>query len=298
MARAHIVVARNDLPDNFLQTLDLWPNSSLRNQAVMPPGQTHYNTNYARDAVNNDVVLAGAGPITVNGDAYGLSGYLVANLALPGNLILNAAQAVALADRIYGLVANGLPLTSVSLNALTQALHFADLDAGFSTGSVSDVLRILSGERWLLQSGLAVADGGPNFDAAVNGEFVNRPNVELPESVRDASNRPIRGRSSFGQVIPTTTAVQDTTIGSIEDLNFNDALVVLDTGALQQSAINGALSRMASPTFSWQNPAFTYDATTGTALDIGGNRIDGPSDTTPYQARAVTVYAADGSVIV
>ena len=31
MARAYIVVARNDVPDNLLQSLDLWPNTSHRN---------------------------------------------------------------------------------------------------------------------------------------------------------------------------------------------------------------------------------------------------------------------------
>lgn len=305
MARAYIVVARNDVPDNLLQTLDIWPNKSLRNQTLDPAGQTHYNTWFLLDGVNANVVTAGAGPITITGDTYGLAAYLIANVENnPGvtNVALTAAEANAAAARIEGRAALGLPLTAADIAAILAAETGnagTSLTANNSTGSVEEVLRILAGERYLLQDGSAVADAGPNFNPIVTGEFVLRALVETPESVRtgnpgDANRLPVRGRNSFvGKAIPTTTAAQDTTAPGITDTNFNDVLAVVDTGRLQQSAINGALAEMASPTWTFRNPAFTYGGGATPAQTLGAANIG-----TDFAGRAVTVYAADGSVIV
>jgi hypothetical protein len=302
MARAYIVVARNDVPDNLLQSLDLWPNTSHRNYVTTPPGQTGYLTHYLLDGVNANVVLAGAGPITVTGDTYGLSAYLVGNVEVnPGNLAMTAVQAIAVAGRIEDRVATGLGLTLAEIDAIlvAEAGGTTGLVAGNSTGTVEEVLRILLGERWIIQNAAAIADAVPNFDAAVNGEFVLRALVEQPESVRTglpggANRLPVRGRNSFvGKAIPTSVVLQDTTAAGITDTNFNDVLAVVDTGDLQRSAINGMLSKMASSTWTFNNPAFTYNGGATPATDIGGNNIGAN-----WQGRAVTVFAADGTVIV
>lgn len=304
MARAYLVVARNDIPDSQLQTLDIWPNKSQRNQAVDPVGQTHYNSYYLLDGVNGAVATAGAGPVTIDGDTYGLSAYLITNVANnPGNGPLAAAEATAIAARIEDRVALGLPLTLEDINAIIQveAGGTSTLDGSGpdnSTGLVEDILRILAGERFLAVDGLQIGDGIPNFVVPVAAEFVQRALVELPQSVRsgdpgDAARLPIRGRNSFvGKAIPTTTPAQDVTAPGLTDTNFNDVPVVVDTGRLHQSAIDGSLSRVASSSWVFQNPAFTYGGGSTPALDIGGNNIG-----TDYAGRAVTVYAADGSVI-
>lgn len=293
MARAYIVVARNDVPDNLLQTLDIWPNTSQRNAAVDPAGQTHYNSFFLLDGVNANVVLAGAGPITVTGDTYGLSAYLVDNVLADfgaANRALTAGEAVAVAARIEDRVALGLSLRGADIDAILVAEAGANtsLTANGSSGSVEEVLRILAGERYLVPNGSEVADAVPNFTGG-NGYFVARPNVELPESVR-SGGLPVRGKNSFvGKTIPTSTPVQ----AGQQDTNFQDVLAVVDTGRLQQSAINGALAKMADPTFTFENGAFTYGGGATPAFDIGGNNIG-----TNFQGRAVAVYAADGSLIV
>ena len=293
MARAYIVVARNDVPDNLLQTLDIWPNTSQRNAAVDPAGQTHYNSFFLLDGVNAPVALAGAGPITVNGDAYGLSAYLADNVLADfggTNRALTAGEAIAVAARIEDRVALGLSLRGADIDAILVAEAGANtsLTANGSSGSVEEVLRILAGERYLVPNGSEVADAGPNFTGG-NGFFVARPNVELPESVR-SGGLPVRGKNSFvGKTIPTSTPVQ----AGQQDTNFQDVLAVVDTGRLQQSAINGAHAKMADPTFTFENGAFTYGGGATPAFDIGGNNIG-----TNFQGRAVAVYAADGSLIV
>lgn len=293
MARAYIVVARNDVPDSLLQTLDIWPNTSQRNAAVDPAGQTHYNSFFLLDGVNANVVLAGIGPITVSGDTYGLSAYLADNvLADFGGAAraLTAGEAVAVAARIEDRVALGLSLRGADIDAIlvAEAAANTSLTANGSSGSVEEVLRILAGERYLVPNGSEVADAVPNFSGG-NGYFVARPSVELPESVR-SGGFPVRGKNSFvGKTIPTSTPVQT----GQQDTNFQDVLAVVDTGRLQQSAINGALAKMADPSFTFENGAFTYGGGATPAFDIGGNNIG-----TNFQGRAVAVYAADGSLIV
>lgn len=294
MARAYIVVARNDVPDSLLQTLDIWPNTSQRNAAVDPAGQTHYNSFFLLDGVNAPVALAGVGPITVNGDTYGLSAYLVDNVLADfgaANRALTAAEAIAVAARIEDRVALGLSLRGADIDAIlvVEAGANTSLTANGSLGSVEEILRILAGERYLVPDTSEVADAGPNFTGVRSGYFVARPNVELPESVR-SGGLPVRGKNSFvGKTIPTSTPVQ----AGQQDTNFQDVLAVVDTGRLQQSAINGALAKMADPSFTFENGAFTYGGGATPAFDIGGNNIG-----TNFQGRAVAVYAADGSLIV
>ena len=370
MARAYIVLVRNDLDDNLLQTLDLKPNESLRNFPYAPPGQTHYVSHYLLDGVNAAVAVTGAGPITTVGDTYGLSAYLidhVEGLGVSGALLaLTAAEAAAASAGIEAAAAAGDPLTAAGLAAAmgggisvdntaqagaatTITLAVADnqaddyyngwtveitggtgvlgevrtitdyatgtdvatvgsawstnpdvtttytlvppvgLTAGNSTGSVEDVLRILSGDRWKLPTGSTVEDGGNLFETAVAGFFVTRPNVEGPLSVRSADGFPIRGRSAFGApVVPLSVPVQT----GLEDVNFNDIRAIFDTGLLHKSAGIGTLSEMKATTFSFLNPDFTYGAG-ASALTLDGTTeigVDGA-------ARAVVVYDAAGNVI-
>jgi hypothetical protein len=313
MARAYIVVARNDLPDNFFQVMDLWPNSSSRNQVIEPPGQTGYQSHYLLDGINVAVTIdnPGAGGANARDFAaatashYGLSTYIMDNVEHPtGSNALTAAQAWAIAAKLEDRVAAGLPLTLAVINAIlvVETAAGADLDgagAGNSIGTVEDILRILAGERYRVAGGAEVQNNATtNFVAVRRGRFVAAALVEQPESVRtgvagNLNRLPVRGRNSFvGKTIPTTAVVQDTETG-ITDVNFNDVRVITDMGALHASAINGALSRVCVPTYAWQNPAFTYGGGATPAADVGGTNIPAT-----FLGRALTVYADDGTVII
>lgn len=291
MARAYIVLARNDLDASFLQALDLWPNVSQRNAAVDPPGQSHYLTHYFLDGINTAITINEGPPRAVAAANYGLSGYAADTIERADlNRALTTAQATGFAVFCEGRVAAGLPIDAASC-ALWLAANVAAntaLGEGAGTATVEEILRILAGERYQVPAG-ALEDGGPNFVGARRGAFRTRPNVEQPESVRSQFG-PVRGRNPFvGKAIPTTAVAQT----APQDLNFNDVLVVSDTGRLQQSALNGVLSKLASPSYSWINPAFTYGGGATPATTIDGVNIPATG-----VARAVTVYAADGSVIV
>jgi len=298
MARAYIVLARNDLDDSLLQVLDLQPNTSQKSAIYDGTGQTHYQTYFLLDGVNGNVATqAGAGggaSLDVDGDTYGLSAYLLDRVEdTGGNESLTAAEAIAIAALIEADVAAGTALTLARINIhinTPAGVAGSDLDGtlGNSTGTVGEVLRILAGERFKLPDNSQVRAAAGTFDATQRGFFTSAPNVLRPESVYAANGAPVRGRNPFvGSVLSSTAPVQTGT----QDVNHNFVLPIVDTGALQLSALDGVLSELASATYTWLNPAFTYGAG-GTATDIGGTAIP-----VTGVGRAVTVYAADGTVI-
>ena len=116
---------------------------------------------------------------------------------------------------------------------------------------------------------------------SIVGVGTTPPNVLVPTQTGPG------GRKSTQPFFRTTVPVQAGT----QDVNFQDTRMVIDTGMLHKSALLGVLSELADPTFSFINPAFTYGGS-GTALTLDGTNIG-----TDGQARAVAVYAADGTVI-
>jgi len=304
MARAYIVLARNDLDDSLLQVLDLNPNSSqLPRPSVNPAmGQTGYATHYLLDGVNNAVTLAGAGPITIQALTYGLSGYLVdtiENDASAGEA-LTAVQATNIAGDIEAAVAAGTALTAAAIDALivTRSGGANGLTVGTSTGTVEEILRILGGERYRMPAGAEIETGGNAFVAARLGGFVTAPNVETPASVRTTHTaaRALRGRSStspFPYIRPGQPRAGQTPVQTgTQDVNFNDVRTLVETGDVHLSATDGALSKLKAATFSFLNPAFTYNGGATPAQTIAAANVPATG-----VGRAVVVYDADGNVI-
>lgn len=303
MARAYIVLNRNDLPDNLLQVLDLKPNSSQFLPAYdgQDGGQTGYQTWWPRDAaVNSDVATTnlGGGTLAMNGTAYGLAAYLIDNVENNPLGTITAANANAARNSILAKVAAGTALTAAEIadsltnNGVSNANPGSSLTAGNSTGSVEEVLRILAGEVYRVlddaQVQLAGAFNGPN------GAFVTRPNVEVPASERGVYGA-VRGRKSTapipylrsGELRAGQTPVQT----GDQDTLFRDVRVIVDTGELHLSALSGALADLKAATFSFENPSFTYGGS-GTARDMSNTVIP-----TTHLGRAVVIYDASGNII-
>jgi len=251
MARAYIVLARNDLDDNLLQVLDLEPNTSQRSD-LDPPGQTHYETFYLIDGINLPVQTAVAANITIDGDNYGLSSYLIDRVENTGGAgaALTAAEALQISGLIEGAVALGAGLTLAEINVMINTpagVAGSDLDGtlGDSIGTVEEILRILAGERYKMPNGVEVETGGGAFVGTIGGWFVTRPNVLQPLTKPG-------GKSAFGPVLPSAAPVQ---IGT-QDVTFNDVIVIADGGDLHNSALNGALGELAAATYSFLNSDF------------------------------------------
>ena len=102
MARAYIVLTRNDLDNNMLQVLDLKPNATPSQGSVIYGGspQGGYQSFYLLDGVNAAVTTAGAGPITIAATTYGLSAYLIDRVE---SQILEVCQGLAVQPRLESL---------------------------------------------------------------------------------------------------------------------------------------------------------------------------------------------------
>jgi hypothetical protein len=305
MARAYIVLARNDLDDALLQVLDLKPNSSqLPRPSVNPDmGQTGYQSFYLLDGVNAAVVTqAGAGggaSLDIDGDVYGLSAYLIDRVEdTGGNEALTAAEAVTISGLIEAAGSAGTALTLALINVMINTpagVAGSDLNGtlGNSTGTVEEVLRILAGERFKMTDNAQVQAVGGTFDATQRGFFVTRPNVELAASV-DGVYGDVRGRASTAPMShirpgePRTAPVQTGT----QDVNFNDVRQVVETGDLHLSATDGVLADLKSATYTYLNPAFTYAGGATPAQTLAAANIPATGI-----ARAVTIYDVLGNVI-
>ena len=310
MARAYIVLARNDLDDNLLQVLDLKPNATPSKGSVIYGGapQGGYQTFYLLDGVNGDVVTqAGAGggvSIDIDGDVYGLSAYLIDRVEdTGGGQALTAAEAIVIAGLIEAAASAGTALTLALINVMINTpagVAGSDLNGvlGNSTGTVEEVLRILAGERFKMTDNAQVQVAGGAFDATQRGYFVVGPIVELAGSV-NGTYGDVRGRSSTSPLPyirpgePRTAAVQT----GAHDVNFNNVRQTVDTGDLHLSATDGVLADLKSATFTWLNPGNAYTAAAVTAARPRATTLAAGNIPATGVFRAITVYDASGNVI-
>lgn len=304
--RIYIVMTRNDLEDNILQLLDVKPNVSQRSD-LDPPGQTQY-LNKAATSLACTLTDSGGG-VWVMDDVVGalvpgapagavnLYPYLIDNVENVGggNLALTVAQATEivddiLADCVAGTTDLDLARINVHINAAT-AVSGSDLDGAgggsSSTGSVEDVMRILSGENYFVAAGAAVSGGANAFAAAPVGYFTTAPNVESADSVR-SSVGPVRGKSPFhGPFHRPAAPVQTGT----ESVLYQEPRFLVEGGSVNLSELSGNLSVVTSANFQFLNPALVYGAG-GTAAYIDGTAIP-----LTGLGRAFTIYKSDGSVL-
>jgi hypothetical protein len=284
--RAYIVLRRSDLPDNFLEVLDLQPNTSQRRFPYETYGQTLYLSQFLLDGVNLAVQLLGAGPITFDGDNYGLSTYLVDNIENSGTVNdppLTAAEATQIAGLIEADAAAGTILDAATIDAhinTPAGVTGAGLAVGNSSGSVEDILRILSGERYKVDAGATVGDATPTFVPGRRGYFTTGIGrlADVPGP---------GGRKSTDPVFIVPPATQ----GPTEDLNHIYVRRLYNTGDLHRSALLGVLAQLKGPTFTFLNPSESY-GTGGSAIDLSGTAI--PADGV---FAAVQIYADDGTII-
>lgn len=367
MARAFIVLRRSDLPDNFLQVLDLVPNVSQQSWVYEPPGQTTYISEFLIDGINVQPQVTGVGPILIDGDSYGLSSYVIDRIEGPGVLgalpALTPVQAAAAAAEIEDQASNGGELTLAALNtALSEGLVVSDTAQGAGTGAdtlqlsivnteaddfyngwtvaitggtgagqtdtiidytsltdeiqvsavwilapdatsvydmlppvdldgtatnsigtVEDVLRILSGERYKMPDGTEIEDAGNLFVATAGGFFTTGIGRLQPTITGPGGKK-----STAGPVLPHVLATQ----GPTEDLNHNYIREILNTGDLHRSALLGVLAELKDPGYTFINSSLIYGVG-GTALMLDGTTVVGLNG----QAPAVQVYADDGTII-
>ena len=150
---------RTDIQDGILQISDLWPSKTLANGVSDPRPQ---GPRYISGPVTNTVVLASTGATQryFPSAQSGLAAYLVANVQADGagGAALTPTEANVAAAAILTRMRAGNSLTLANINTILVAAAGAgtELTSGGgsnSTGSVTDILRILAGATYTVPAG-------------------------------------------------------------------------------------------------------------------------------------------------
>lgn len=164
----YICMIREDIPDGILQVLDLYPNTSLRNQIYDPAGQTKYV-----NRLQNDTVAVSSS--ATSAEYKGLAAYLIDAVCDGGDDgALTAAQANSMATAIIAVLDAGTACTLANINTALQTVQGAtELTAGgtASVGLLADVLKILAGAEYVVPAGTDADTGAGNFKGSKAGAF-------------------------------------------------------------------------------------------------------------------------------
>jgi len=167
---------RTDIPDGILQVLDLRPNTSQRSLIYEPPGQTKYINRVQNDTVatttsGGDDVMASA--------ASGVAAYLLDHVEAgglgAGTSALLDADANTIAAAIIAAMDAGSDLDLTAVNALLSATvattELTDAGGSASTGSLTDLLKILAGAEYTMPAGAVTESPTGTFDPTEAGAF-------------------------------------------------------------------------------------------------------------------------------
>lgn len=185
----YICMTRTDIPDGVLQVLDLFPNTSQRNQSIAPQGQTAYINRVSRPDISLEQPAGAGNPLFLygvpGGDAEGLAAYLMDRSPADGAVQtpMTAQEAMDAADAIITLMDTATTaMTEANINAAVQAVGgglvaYDLLGGAWSTATLTDVLSILAGRGYTVPAGSQIATtqaAGGHTPAAV-GAFGDKP---------------------------------------------------------------------------------------------------------------------------
>jgi hypothetical protein len=177
---------RADIQNGVLQITDFWPNASQRNQSIDPIAQ---GPRYISAPVTATVSLGttGGNERHLLAAATGLAAYLIANVQVgAAGPALTPTQANTAAAALIAAMVAGATMDLAAINVILNAtIATADLTANTSTGTVMDVLRVLSGATYTVPAGTVVQiNAGADFFPQVGPAAWNAANFDY-DSYKD-----------------------------------------------------------------------------------------------------------------
>lgn len=294
--RAFFIPLRNDLGGLNLQIVELTPNTSQKNSVYDGEGQSGY-IHFMSDAPGETVVsgnsyVSGSRTTSPLADTdedgftfttaaeFGLLAYLRERVHVnPGDDTdyLTSGEAEDIVSDILSRVMAGSSLTASDINSIINSNvsgNDSDLTgdaAGSSSfGSVEDILRILSGETYLVKAGTILADDG--------GEF-----MDLATRLENADDVDYFAQGSF--------------VGAGE-AGYQAVRPLAMTGAVRGSVHEGRLSHLVGDnTLTILNPSFAYTASAVTSWKPRAVQIDGSNIPSTGTATVLRVYDSSGNVL-
>lgn len=172
----YICMIRDDIPDGVLQVLDLYPNTSLRNQIYDAVGQTKYVNRTTYD--NVQTTASGGNDVTVS-EYKGLAAYLLDHVEsgglAAGTGALSDANANTIAAALIARMDTGVTMTLANVNTVISATaansELTNAGGSASTGSLADVLKILAGGEYVLPAGSVTELPTGTFNPVASGSF-------------------------------------------------------------------------------------------------------------------------------
>lgn len=200
MSQVYITVTRNDIPNGVLQIRDLWPNPTQYNPVQDPIPQGPF---YLSQPVNETVATKSNGNIrTISRTVSGLAAYLIATISggqfdgpdvdilLDDDHALTASEANTIAGLIISTMQSSGTLTTAAINTIIQNNSATAVANGIglrtSTGTLSDILAILTGASFTLPAGHQVQDTDglftPIASIDIDDYFIGEKNNRLLDS--------------------------------------------------------------------------------------------------------------------
>lgn len=267
----YICLARNDIPDGVVQILSLVPNSSQRHLGYDPPGQTRYLNRVS----DNLVYFTPVGRMVADVD--GLKAYLVDRVEPVGGS-WTAANQTAVANRLLWRLDTGRSMIMAEVNAVIQTVFAAsdfDGSASNSTGVLIELLDILAGRGYRLPAGFIKGPGGV-WSAVQRGSFTYAATVYGTTLIH-------------GEIRPATVG-GDTV--QLEVRGITETYILMghtkSIGATDLVCFSGGSPQISAPTL-WPDsdrvPHYPWQMQGDLAYSTVTN------------ARVITIYDADGSVL-
>lgn len=174
----YICMIREDIADGILQVLDLFPNTSLRNQIYDPVGQTKYVNRCQNDTVAT--VASGGNDVTV-AEYKGVAAYLLDHVEsgglAAGTGALSDANANTIAVAIIAAMDAGTAMGLAAVNALISATaansELTSAGGSASTGSLTELLKILAGGEYVLPAASVTELPTGTFNPTESGAFTD-----------------------------------------------------------------------------------------------------------------------------
>ena len=190
MAQVYLIARRAEVQNGSVMVTDLFPNESQRNTAIDPVGAGPIYVRQVDLGVKGKyraILSTTANVISFARESRGLVAFLIKNVAHGAGDALTVAEATFGANLILAEVRDGNALPAIAINGILTNINVGGAGTDITANSsVSELVRVLSGETYIVKAGSTV-------EAA--GAFV--PDVNASAGFQNDVRHPVDGDSSW-----------------------------------------------------------------------------------------------------
>lgn len=216
-----IIARRSDVQNGSVLVTDLFPDQSQANPTVDPKPQGPYyvrKTVFGTEFGSTPRISSNLNIRTLATPAVGVLGYILRRIATVAGSSVNLDAAIRITNAIALKVGAGDPLTAAVLNGIVLGEVGSDFDGSgsASTGEVSELLRILAGESYVIPAGTDIQNALGNLIVVVADTAFGNDNRNLVE--RDKSWQTSFASGVLSRLVaPTTSIFGVASEGAIDD---------------------------------------------------------------------------------